>query len=98
MIVQGIPNRLVEVFALLGMVVLIMINSWSGAADNNAIITIGVFMAAAYKIIPGIVKILNIGGQINTYSFTVANPVANCRPAAPKTENSTHKRAPVGPL
>jgi len=28
-------------------------------------------MAAAYKIIPGIVKMLNLSGQINTYAFTL---------------------------
>ena len=28
-------------------------------------------MAAAYKIIPGIVKILNSNGQIKTYEFTI---------------------------
>ena len=34
---------------------------------------IGAFMAAAYKIIPGIVRIINCSGQIKTYSFTVSD-------------------------
>ena len=71
MILQGAPVRLIEIFALLGVVILIMINQWSGSAGNSAVITIGVFMAAAYKIIPGIVKMLNLSGQINTYAFTL---------------------------
>ncbi len=87
LVVQGIPNRLVEVFALLGMVILVMINRWSGTAGNNAIITIGVFMAAAYKIIPGIVKLLNVGGQINTYAFTVQNLVKAAETPAKKPES-----------
>jgi len=71
MILQGAPSRLIEVFAILGVVVLILIHEWSGLAGSSAVITIGVFMAAAYKIIPGIVKMLNLSGQINTYAFTL---------------------------
>jgi ABC-type multidrug transport system fused ATPase/permease subunit len=71
LIVQGIPNRVIETFALLGVMVLILVNRWSGSAAGTSFISIGVFMAAAYKIIPGIVRILSIGGQINTYAFTV---------------------------
>ena len=73
LIIQGIPNRLVEIFALFGLVILIGINTLSGNTDHSAVLTIGVFMAAAYKIIPGIVKIMNAGGQINAYAFTVDN-------------------------
>jgi len=86
LVVQGIPNRMIEIFALLGMAVLIMINKWSGTGDNTAIITIGVFMAAAYKIIPGIVKILSTSGQINTYAFTVNN-LAKATGRAPEKRN-----------
>ncbi len=71
LIVQGIPNRVIETFALLGVMVLILVNRWSGSAAGTSFISIGVFMAAAYKTIPGIVRILSIGGQINTYAFTV---------------------------
>jgi ABC-type bacteriocin/lantibiotic exporter with double-glycine peptidase domain len=61
---------MMEIFALLGLFILVALNQWWGATDNNAIITIGAFMAAAYKIIPGIVKILNTSGQLQTYSYT----------------------------
>jgi ABC-type multidrug transport system fused ATPase/permease subunit len=71
LIVQGIPTRVIETFALLGVMVLILVNRWSGSAAGTSFISIGVFMAAAYKIIPGIVRILSIGGQINTYAFTI---------------------------
>ena len=72
-VLQGIPSRMIEIFALLGIVVLLVLSHWSGDAGNPAILTIGVFMAAAYKIIPGIVKILNLSGQINTYAFAIRN-------------------------
>lgn len=72
-VLQGIPSRMIEIFALLGIVVLLTLSHWSGNTDNSAILTIGVFMAAAYKIIPGIVKILNLSGQINTYAYATRN-------------------------
>jgi ABC-type multidrug transport system fused ATPase/permease subunit len=71
LIVQGMPNRMIEIFALLGLFILVAINNWSGGAHSTSIVTIGAFMAAAYKIIPGIVKIVNLSGQINTYEFTI---------------------------
>lgn len=71
MVLQGVPVRMIEVFALLGVVILIAVNQWSAQGGSTSVITIGVFMAAAYKIIPGIVKILNLMGQINTYKHTL---------------------------
>lgn len=73
MIVQGLPGRMIEIFALMGIVILIAVSKYWGNAGGSAIITIGVFMAAAYKIIPGIVKILTLSGQINSYAFTADN-------------------------
>ena len=70
---QSLPSRLVEVFAVLGFLILVIINKLSPGAPGINMITIGVFMAAAYKIIPGIVKILNSSGQIKTYKFTLTD-------------------------
>ena len=68
-IVQGIPARLMEIFAVLGFIILLLI---SKASHINAdVLTIGMFMAAAYKIIPGVVKILNSIGQVRTYDYTI---------------------------
>jgi len=72
-IVQGLPSRIIEIFALLGVVILIVLSKGPGGSGPAAVITIGVFMAAAYKIIPGIVKILSLSSQINTYAFTLDN-------------------------
>ncbi|HEX9511837.1 MAG TPA: ABC transporter ATP-binding protein [Puia sp.] len=80
-IVQGIPSRMIEIFALLGVVILIAISKGAGGTEPTAVITIGVFMAAAYKIIPGIVKILSLSGQINTYAFTLENLAAKAQDA-----------------
>jgi len=68
---QGLPARLMEVFAVLGFLILIAINKYFSGNHGVGLLDIGVFMAASYKIIPGIVKILNSAGQIKTYEFTL---------------------------
>jgi ABC-type multidrug transport system fused ATPase/permease subunit len=69
--IQGLPARTVEVFAVLGLFILLVINQ-TGNHGVVSIITIGAFMAAAYKIIPGMVKIVNLNNQVKTYSFTAS--------------------------
>ena len=71
--VQNMPSRLIEVFAILGLLILILIHSFTANINSISIVTIGAFMAAAYKIIPGIVKILSCTGQIKTYEFTITD-------------------------
>ncbi len=76
-VIQNLPSRLIEVFAIFGLFILIAINSYLSHSNSVQIITLGAFMAAAYKIIPGIVKILNSSGQARTYSFTVKDILQN---------------------
>lgn len=71
--IQNMPSRLIEVFAVFGLLILVFVNTFIEHTPSVQIITIGAFMAAAYKIIPGIVKILNSNGQIKTYWFTVTD-------------------------
>ena len=68
---QYLPSRLIEIFAILGFFILIMINKWSANTPAIDLLTIGIFLAAAYKIIPGIVKIINSAGQMKTYEFVL---------------------------
>ena len=67
--IQTMPGRIIEIFAVLGLFILIVIARWLGNNDSATLITIGAFMAAAYKIIPGIVKVINVSGQIKTYEL-----------------------------
>ena len=67
------PSRIIEIFAVLGLFILIAIAKWSGNSDTDYLITIGAFVGAAYKIIPGIVKIINLAGQIRAYEFSIAD-------------------------
>ena len=70
-IIQGIPSRFIEVFAVLGLFILIAFAHWSGDPGAGSFVALGAFLAAAYKIIPGMVKIVNLSGQVKTYQFTV---------------------------
>ncbi|MEO8764215.1 MAG: ABC transporter ATP-binding protein [Ginsengibacter sp.] len=87
---QNMPSRLIEVFAVLGLFVLILINSFT--ADSNSIhfIIVGAFMGAAYKIIPGIVKILNSNGQIKTYGFIIKDLLQSESEDYPVAKESRH--------
>jgi ABC-type bacteriocin/lantibiotic exporter with double-glycine peptidase domain len=70
-VIQNLPPRLIEVFAVFGLLVLVLLNSFLAGGQTLPFIMIGVFMAAAYKIIPGIVKILNSLSQVKTYSYVI---------------------------
>jgi ABC-type bacteriocin/lantibiotic exporter with double-glycine peptidase domain len=65
--IQTLPSRLIEIFAVMGLFILIVIAKWTGDNNTGTLITIGAFMAAAYKIIPGIVKIVNTLSQMKAY-------------------------------
>jgi ABC-type bacteriocin/lantibiotic exporter with double-glycine peptidase domain len=89
---QGLPSRLIEVFAMLGFFILVAINKLSANAPGIDLLNIGVFIAASYKIIPGVVKVLNSTGQIKAYEFTLRD--LQPLPEIP-TENITHKTEPI---
>jgi len=91
-VIQNMPSRLIEVFAILGLFLLIVINSFLSPNDSVQVITIAAFVAAAYKIIPGIVKILNGAGQLKTYSFTTTELLQRKKNV---TEPVTRKRNPT---
>jgi ABC-type multidrug transport system fused ATPase/permease subunit len=69
--IQSLPTRIIEIFAVLGLFILIAIAKWTGNDDSAALLTIGAFMAAAYKIIPGLVRVINIMGQMRAYEFSL---------------------------
>lgn len=76
---QALPARLMEIFAVIGLLLLIAFNEFAQADTIVPVVTIGAFVAAGYKIIPGLVKILNISGQVKTYAFT-AEDMLNDQP------------------
>jgi ABC-type bacteriocin/lantibiotic exporter with double-glycine peptidase domain len=90
--IQTMPSRIIETFAVLGLFILIVIAKWSGVKDNSTLIMIGAFMAAAYKIIPGIVKIINATGQMKAYEFSISDLEAS------KKEKDEFHQNNVGPI
>ena len=88
---QGLPTRLVEVFAVLGLLILITINNLRGTGAAVEIINIGAFMAVAYKLIPGIVKVANLSEQLKTYEFTISDmpPLHTAIAPTPETAKQT---------
>jgi ABC-type multidrug transport system fused ATPase/permease subunit len=70
-VMQHLPSRLIEVFAVFGLFLLIVFSSFFSGTGSVQVLLIGGFMAAAYKVIPGIVKILNSRDQVRTFSYTV---------------------------
>ena len=64
--IQAMPGRIIELFAVMGLFLLILLAQWSGS-DKDSLLTIGAFMVAAYKVIPGLVKLINITGQMKAY-------------------------------
>jgi len=86
---QNLPARVIEVFAVIGLFMLIVIASWTGNKDKDMLISIGAFMAAAYKIIPGMVRIINVSGQLKAYAFSLQDLEHNKKPgAAPPGKNA----------
>jgi ABC-type multidrug transport system fused ATPase/permease subunit len=68
-IAQGMPARLMEIFAVIGLFILIIMQQLHGHSSD--VISLGAFIAAAYKIIPSIVRIANLSTLVRTYAHTI---------------------------
>ncbi len=66
-----LPSRMMETFAVAGFCLLAIIQ-FSGSTNSSfPILTLGAFLAGAYKLIPGIVRIVNARNTIKTFAFAV---------------------------
>ena len=70
LIIQNMPTRFIEVFAVFGLFLLILLNFLLSHEHLLPLVSLGALMVAAYKIIPGMVKITNLTGQVRTYAYT----------------------------
>lgn len=87
---QGLSSRFMEIFVIAGFFILILINRWLGSSTAIDLFMVSVFITAAYKIIPGAVKIMNSLGQIKTYRFTMDSLAGEtAAPIATNTISST---------
>lgn len=87
---QALPSRFVEVFAVAGLLILIMVNKYADHTTTE-IVNIGAFMAAAYKIIPGITRIAALSAQMRTYAFTL-NDISADTDVAIEPYNHIHEK------
>jgi ABC-type multidrug transport system fused ATPase/permease subunit len=69
-VTQTMPARFFETFAVIGLFIFITVIKFSNTENSAGILTLGAFVAAAYKVIPGISKIINYLSQVKTYLFT----------------------------
>lgn len=92
MSLQNLPSRMIEIFAILGLLILVAIVQWTGNSNHDTLLIIGAFMAAAYKIIPGIVKIINTTGQIKAYEFSLNDLVLDSQKINSPASNFTSPR------
>jgi len=95
---QGLPSRLVEIFAIFGFFILVLVNKWAVRGAVVDVLTIGIFITAAYKIIPGIIKILNSMGQIKTYEFTLNDLLAIKEPDVLQKVGTFNIVEPIGSI
>jgi ABC-type bacteriocin/lantibiotic exporter with double-glycine peptidase domain len=73
---QNNSHRILEVFAISGLFLLFTLHTYVASSSTETIINIGIFLGAAYKLIPGTIKIINLSGQIKTFGFS-AETLAN---------------------
>lgn len=88
--VQALSTRTVELFAVLGLFALIAAAIFT---QGQAIdfLTVGAFLTAAYKIMPGMVKVLNISGQMKVYSYVTNDLLAAEKDFVPQVNTETNK-------
>lgn len=84
--IQVLPARLMEIVAVLGLVSLLMLSQYGDLTfiDN---LTIGAFLVAAFKIIPGFAKMVNLSSQLRTYGFAAENLAADKKREPKADEN-----------
>lgn len=89
-ITQGMPSRFFEAFAILGLFLLIAAGLYNAAENATGIFTLGAYMAAAYKIIPGISKIINSNSSAKTYHYAM-NELVNSKASFEKEKDEVNK-------
>jgi ABC-type multidrug transport system fused ATPase/permease subunit len=66
-----LPSRLMETFAVAGFCLLAIFQFSVITPSSIPILTLGAFLAGAYKLIPGIVRIINARNSIKTFAFAI---------------------------
>lgn len=92
-ITQGLPSRFFEAFAVFGFFMLIVAGLFMNI-NLIDVIKLGALVAATYKIIPGVSRIINLWGMMKTHSYVLSSldkqHVLSTSPARQKTEDAIH--------
>jgi ABC-type bacteriocin/lantibiotic exporter with double-glycine peptidase domain len=86
--IQAMPARIIEMFAIAGLFILIFFAQSTGSKD--AFLLVGAFMVAAYKLIPGAVKLINTSGQIKAYEPSLNELLKETNITAHEHQQSTN--------
>ncbi|RYY39153.1 MAG: ABC transporter ATP-binding protein [Chitinophagaceae bacterium] len=85
---QQLPARALETVAVLGLLLLLGFSLQSPDAGAYLLLRAGAFLAAAYKVIPGLVKIIAAHSQLRAWSFTLDTLPEEA--LVPKTSTNIH--------
>lgn len=84
--IQSMPSRMMEVFAIFALLLLVLVSQLMTSTTLVSVSSIGALMVAAYKIIPGMVKVTNAVSQVKSYGFaTVGLAVKKDTPVTEET-------------
>ncbi len=86
---QSISSKLIEVFAIIGLFLLIVLNTIF-ASTGNILVPIGAFMAAAYKLVPGALKLMNLFSQVGIHKSLVKHLYIERKKTTEFKEESIH--------
>ena len=74
--IQALPSKILEACCISAMLLLMLVNKLAFGSLIN-IVTIGAFVAAAYKIMPAVVKLTAALAQIRAYQHTIPESLNN---------------------
>lgn len=84
MTLQALPSKFMEIFAVLGVLVIIVYLSIGNQINQNSFLMIGIFIAASFKAIPSFNRIITSKNNIKTHEFTIDVLVKSTQNSYPK--------------
>lgn len=68
---QALPNRFFDAALVASLFILVFLNKQIEHIRYIDVVTIGSFMAAAAKVIPGMIRLINLNAEIQSYAYTI---------------------------
>lgn len=95
--IQALPAHLFEVFAMAAVFIVLLTTRSDPSGEVSKMIPIGAFMAATYKVVPGLLNLIKAKGQINAYRYLLQTnkdlkeqPMSDNKPADAFREIAFH--------